>query len=187
MSVTMSLVGAFLAAVALAALHLAAPRIRALPLVPEKRMASFAGGLAVSYVFLHLLPEIASNEGVGRLWTTSSSRRRSPSWPSSGWRSWGSSPSTGWSGSPPPGRAPRRRARGRLLLAGSLLLGWAISAVAAPTSTLTVSVLTALLGGAILPHVVKEEIPSERQGSFTWFLTGVTFYAVLLGVITALE
>lgn len=66
MSVTMSLVSAFLASVALAALHLAAPRIRALPLVPEKRMASFAGGLAVSYVFLHLLPEIATgNEGVG--------------------------------------------------------------------------------------------------------------------------
>lgn len=53
-------------AVTLAALHLAAPRIRALPFVPERYMGSFAGGLAVAYVFLHLLPELAAgNEAVG--------------------------------------------------------------------------------------------------------------------------
>jgi hypothetical protein len=49
----------------LMALHLLAPRIRRLPLVPEHRTASFAGGIAVSYVFLHLLPELA--EGNTRL------------------------------------------------------------------------------------------------------------------------
>ncbi|HEX2174947.1 MAG TPA: hypothetical protein VHG70_03460 [Nocardioidaceae bacterium] len=43
----------------LTALHLLAPRIRRFPLVPEPAMASFAGGIAVSYVFLHLLPELA--------------------------------------------------------------------------------------------------------------------------------
>ena len=43
----------------LTTLHLLAPRIRRLPLVPEHRTASFAGGIAVSYVFLHLLPELA--------------------------------------------------------------------------------------------------------------------------------
>jgi hypothetical protein len=59
-------VGALVAALVLAALHLAAPRIRALPLVPERATGSFAGGLAVAYVFLHLLPEIAEgNEAVG--------------------------------------------------------------------------------------------------------------------------
>ena len=45
--------------VVLAALHLLAPHIRRLPLVPEYATASFAGGLAVSYVFLHLLPELS--------------------------------------------------------------------------------------------------------------------------------
>jgi hypothetical protein len=51
---------------ALAALHLAAPRIRRLPLVPEAATGSFAGGLAVAYVFLHLLPEVAEgNEAIG--------------------------------------------------------------------------------------------------------------------------
>lgn len=53
-------------AVILAVLHLAAPRIRGLPFVPERFIGSFAGGLAVAYVFLHLLPEIAAgNEAVG--------------------------------------------------------------------------------------------------------------------------
>lgn len=53
-------------AVLLAALHLAAPRIRKLPLVPEAATGSFAGGLAVAYVFLHLLPELAEgSESIG--------------------------------------------------------------------------------------------------------------------------
>jgi uncharacterized membrane protein YeaQ/YmgE (transglycosylase-associated protein family) len=65
-STTQSLVGALVAAVVLAALHLAAPHIRRLPLVPERATGSFAGGLAVAYVFLHLLPEIAAgNEAIG--------------------------------------------------------------------------------------------------------------------------
>ena len=50
---------ALLSALLLAALHLAAPRIRKLPLVPEHVTASFAGGIAVAYVFLHLLPELS--------------------------------------------------------------------------------------------------------------------------------
>ena len=44
----------------LAVLHLLAPHIRRLPLVPEYATASFAGGIAVSYVFLHLLPELSN-------------------------------------------------------------------------------------------------------------------------------
>ncbi len=61
-----SIVGALVLAVLLAALHLLAPRIRRLPGVPESATGSFAGGLAVAYVFLHLLPEIAEgNEAVG--------------------------------------------------------------------------------------------------------------------------
>ncbi|MEP6464517.1 MAG: hypothetical protein ABJC62_14150, partial [Frankiaceae bacterium] len=42
------------------------PRIRTLPGIPERALGSFAGGLAVSYVFLHLLPELAEgNEAIG--------------------------------------------------------------------------------------------------------------------------
>ncbi len=65
MSTTSAVLLALVSALVLAALHLLAPRIRKLPLVPEHVTASFAGGIAVSYVFLHLLPELA--EGNDRL------------------------------------------------------------------------------------------------------------------------
>src|SRR3954454_18879380 len=66
LSTGQSVVGSLVVAVVLAALHLAAPRIRRLPLVPERATGSFAGGLAVAYVFLHLLPEIAAgNVAIG--------------------------------------------------------------------------------------------------------------------------
>ncbi|HWH28340.1 MAG TPA: hypothetical protein VNU26_05155 [Mycobacteriales bacterium] len=52
--------------VVLAALHVLAPRLRTLPFVPEAVTGSFAGGLAVAYVFLHLLPELVEgNEALG--------------------------------------------------------------------------------------------------------------------------
>jgi len=54
------------------------------------------------------------------------------------------------------------------------------------TSTVLVALLTALLGGSILLNVFKEEIPSNRSSSFGWFLTGLTCYATLLAVVTAL-
>ena len=44
----------------LMALHLLAPRIRRLPFVPEAATASFAGGIAVAYVVLHLLPQLSA-------------------------------------------------------------------------------------------------------------------------------
>ena len=59
LSTTTAVLLALGSALVLATLHLAAPHIRRLPLVPEYATASFAGGLAVSYVFLHLLPELS--------------------------------------------------------------------------------------------------------------------------------
>jgi hypothetical protein len=68
LTTTQAVVGALVLAVLLAGLHLAAPRLRKLPLIPERATGSFAGGLAVAYVFLHLLPEIAEgNEAIGEL------------------------------------------------------------------------------------------------------------------------
>ncbi|HEX8105061.1 MAG TPA: hypothetical protein VF533_20745 [Solirubrobacteraceae bacterium] len=61
-----SVVAALGVTLALAVLHLLAPRIRRLPFVPERAMGSFAGGIAVAYVFLHLLPELVEgNEAIG--------------------------------------------------------------------------------------------------------------------------
>lgn len=47
------------AVAAFAAVHLFAARLRFLSLIPRSRWLSAAGGIAVAYVFLHLLPEIA--------------------------------------------------------------------------------------------------------------------------------
>lgn len=60
-----SLVAGLVVTALLVGLHLLAPRFRELPGVPDTALGSFGGGLAVAYVFLHLLPELAEgNEGV---------------------------------------------------------------------------------------------------------------------------
>jgi zinc transporter ZupT len=73
----------------------------------------------------------------------------------------------------------------RLLLAGALLVGWALAALFAPTSSVLVSLLTAFLAGSILLNVFKEEIPSTRRSHFGWFVAGLAGYALLLGLVTA--
>lgn len=232
----------------LAGLHLAARRIRTLPLVPERALGSFAGGLAIAYVFLHLLPELAAgNEAVGEALSnvieptplfelgiflvaltgftvfygleraaqrgrSAGSERGRMYWMHVGsFAVYNASITYGMALRVRTGLVfavlfvvamglhfvltdrgleehyPRRfPASGRLLLAGALVLGWALSAVAAPTSTLVVALLTALLSGSILLNVFKEELPSDRQSSFGWFLTGLVLYAGLLGLVTAL-
>ncbi len=51
-----------LAALLLASVHLLCARLRVLGRQPRSRWLSFAGGVAVAYVFLHLLPEIAHGQ-----------------------------------------------------------------------------------------------------------------------------
>ena len=53
------LVPPLLAAALLAAVHLTAAHLRVLQVVPRSRWLSFAGGIAVSYVFVRILPELA--------------------------------------------------------------------------------------------------------------------------------
>lgn len=60
---------AFIVTIVLAILHWCAPHIRRLPLIPEVCMASFGGGVAVTYVILHMLPELADhNQEIGRIY-----------------------------------------------------------------------------------------------------------------------
>lgn len=59
----MLLLSALLAA-ALGAIHLLPPQMRFLGVVPRSRWLSFAGGIAVAYVFLHILPELSSHQRV---------------------------------------------------------------------------------------------------------------------------
>ena len=61
-STTVALVLGLVAAVVLAGAHLAAGRLRELPGVPERVLGSFAGGVSIAYVFLHLLPEVVEGQ-----------------------------------------------------------------------------------------------------------------------------
>ena len=55
-------VPALAAALALAAVHLVAARLRFLDGVPRSRWLSGAGGVSVAYVFVHLMPELAEGQ-----------------------------------------------------------------------------------------------------------------------------
>lgn len=235
-------------ALALAALHLAAPALRRRGGGAERAISSFGGGAAVAYVFLHLLPEIAEgNEaiakaledevpatplldlgvfavalagfllffGLERLARGGGDERREPEGRLfavhlAGYCVYNAlivytmplrlrtgvdfallftvamALHLGLTDRGLEGTYPRRFAGwGRLVLAGALLAGWLAAAVAAPASTILVSVLTAFLGGSVLLNVFKEELPAGRRLSFPWLLAGALLYAVLLALVTA--
>lgn len=68
---------------------------------------------------------------------------------------------------------------GRWVLSGAILAGWLIGLVT-EVGEIAVDLLFSLLAGAIILNVLKEELPEERQSRFLPFISGVTFYAILL-------
>jgi len=73
----------------------------------------------------------------------------------------------------------RYRRRGRWVLAGAVVLGWLVG-LATEVSEAAVHVLFALLAGATILNVLKEELPEERQSRFVPFLLGAAGYAALM-------
>ncbi|GGB62880.1 hypothetical protein [Fictibacillus barbaricus] len=71
---------------------------------------------------------------------------------------------------------------GRVLLAVAPVLGWGIGVIT-EVHELIISVLVALLVGAITFNVLKEELPEERESSFTAFISGLAVYSVLMMLI----
>ena len=55
-----------LMALAFSAVHLFVGRLRFLDATPRSRWLSFSGGVAVGYVFLHVMPELAAHAGTFR-------------------------------------------------------------------------------------------------------------------------
>ena len=215
LTVTQSVLGALVATLVLVGLHLAAPRIRKLPFVPERATGSFAGGLAVAYfTIFYALERLAARTGPG---TFATAGHPSTGHPSTGHPSTGH-PSTGQERGSSSGvvygahlgsflvynalitytMALRLRTRilfavpftvamglhfvltdrglqehypdrfrrdGRIALGAALIVGWAADALLAPTSTLLVALLTALLGGSILLNVFKEEVPAATAAA----------------------
>jgi hypothetical protein len=68
---------------------------------------------------------------------------------------------------------------GRWLLTLAILVGWGIGA-AVEVNDLIISFLTALLAGGVILNVLKEELPEERESSFSAFCLGIVGYSILL-------
>jgi hypothetical protein len=73
----------------------------------------------------------------------------------------------------------RYRRLGRWILAAAVLAGSALGPwmrVPAPL----VSVIVAFLAGGVILNVMKEELPTEREGRYAAFALGAAGYAALL-------
>lgn len=244
-----SLLGAFIITLALMAAHYLSPLLTGSKLLSDRQIASFSGGVAVAYVFLHMLPELVEgNEAVGRV--LKAIVHETALFDLSifavaligflvfyglellafrtGDQSSDSSATVyrlnlgvyclknflitytmplrvqtglffsivftvamslhfilydrGFNR-----HFPRRFSRkGRLLLLGSLFLGWLVTALTEPINVLLVSLMIAFLSGSIMYNVFKEELPQERQSSYLWFTIGLLGTAGLLMLQAAL-
>lgn len=76
---------------------------------------------------------------------------------------------------------------GRPVLVGGLVAGYLLAWLFAPTRTIVVSVMLAVLGGFVLYNVFSDELPNERRVRFPIFATSATVYAGLLLAVVALE
>lgn len=68
---------------------------------------------------------------------------------------------------------------GRWLLAGAVLGGWGLRSVHRFSDAVPVA-LQAVLAGAVLLNVLKEELPAERQSRYWAFLAASLSYATFL-------
>ncbi|MCE6949452.1 hypothetical protein LAZ29_00515 [Cereibacter sphaeroides] len=71
---------------------------------------------------------------------------------------------------------------GRWIMAGAVVVGWALAAVTR-LPDLAMGFLFAFLAGGVVLNVLKEELPEERQSRFWPFLGGAAAYALVLAVI----
>ena len=76
---------------------------------------------------------------------------------------------------------------GRPVLLAALFLGFVLAWIFAPTRTIVVNVLLAVLAGFVLFNVFSDELPSERHVRFPVFAAAVAGYAGLLIAVTAIE
>lgn len=74
---------------------------------------------------------------------------------------------------------------GRIVLVGALVVGYLLAWAFAPTSTIVVTVLLALLGGFVLYTVFADELPGDRRLRFPVFAGSATAYAAVLVAVTA--
>lgn len=71
---------------------------------------------------------------------------------------------------------------GRWVLAGSVLLGWAVGAFA-PLHEAVFAMPLAFAAGGIVLNALKEELPAERESRFWGFALGAALYTVLISIV----
>ena len=70
------------------------------------------------------------------------------------------------------------RRRGRFILVGSVLLGWALTFAGEPDPEL-VDALSALMAGSMMYKVFRKELPEFRQAHYRAFLSGLGLFLVV--------
>ena len=232
------LTAAFLTAVGLVAVHLLGGRLRFLEAIPRSRWLSIAGGVAVAYALVHLLPELQESRsaftgggavpwgerlvyaltllglvffyGLERL--VQGAPRDESGAPAAAGVFWLHIASYAIYNAligyllvredrslrslalffvgiglhfvvNDFGLRQRHRQRyrrvGRWILAGAILLGWAVGSLMAIHELVRASVV-AFLAGGILLNTFKEELPEERASRFWAFALGAFGYAALM-------
>jgi hypothetical protein len=73
---------------------------------------------------------------------------------------------------------------GRPVLVVALVVGFLLAWASAPTSTVVVSAMLALLGGFVLYNVFSDELPGDRRLRFPVFAGSATGYAAVLVAVT---
>ena len=68
---------------------------------------------------------------------------------------------------------------GRWILAGSILTGWCIGQLS-HLNEAAIAAIWALVAGGIILNVLKDELPSNKEGNFGFFAMGAAFYSVIL-------
>jgi zinc transporter ZupT len=225
-----------------AVIHLASPRLKPLVAIPPAGWLSFAGGLSVGYVFIHVLPELAGHQAElsdpAQVATTESeiflmallglaafyalehlarktaadvgeddedARSRHPGF----WlhilsfslynaligyllveRDGANLRELAFytvalgvhffvnDRSLSRHHGPLHDRYGRWILAGSVILGWAIG-VTTPVDSDIVAFLFAFLAGGIILNVLKEELPEEKEGHVGAFALGAATYVLI--------
>lgn len=82
---------------------------------------------------------------------------------------------------------PRRfggNVRARIVLSAGALAGWLLALVV-PEGTVSLTMLTAFLAGAILLNVLDQDLPARHEARIGWFATGLAISAVVLTAIAA--
>jgi len=68
---------------------------------------------------------------------------------------------------------------GRWILAGAIVLGWVLGQATAIDAA-AIAAIWALISGAIILNVLKEELPEEQDSDFSMFVAGAAVYSVIL-------